>query len=92
MTGPASSNRLFQHRGGAGRGEQQHGLAIGEKIDQPQPLGADGLRRGDDQRAGGAASTTGTPRLASAMARCTARVRGVPSEASAVFNPGVIGY
>ncbi len=37
-----------------------------------------------------AANTTGTPRLASAMARCTARVRGVPSEASAVFNPVVI--
>ena len=39
-----------------------------------------------------AASTTGTPRRASAMARCTARVRGVPSEASAVFNPDVIAF
>ena len=30
-----------------------------------------------------AARTTGTPRLASAMARCTARVRGVPRPAAA---------
>ena len=36
------------------------------------------------------ASTTGTPRLASAMARCTARVRGVPRPAAAACKAWVI--
>ena len=46
-------DRVLQHRSGTGGASSKPAWPAGQQIDQPQPLGADRLGRGDDQRLAG---------------------------------------